>query len=165
MIKKTIKELNYEDFYKYGSYSSMLSPKGIKFGNEQIGFYRDMIQLDIGQTGTVSFSLCRIVKRELIIDCSEYHNYTGEMIMPIDGDILMHVGPAIDSDKVPVNDIEIYRIPKGTVVCIRPGVWHQAAFTHNCDEVNILVALPERTYNNDCHLIKLDAEEQIEIKI
>ena len=165
MIKKTVKELNYEDFYKYGTYSAILSPKGIKFGNEHIEFYRDMIQLDMGQTSTVSFSLCRILKRELIIDTSEYHNYTGEMIMPIDCDILIHVGAAIDNDKVPVNDIEIYRIPKGTVVCIRPGVWHHAAFVYNCDEANILVALPERTYKNDCHVIELDAEEQIEIKL
>lgn len=165
MITKGIKELNVIEFSKYGNYTSVLNPDAVKFGSEPIEFYRDMIQLGLGQSTTVSFSLCRLLKREFIVEASEYHNYCGEMIIPVDGDILMHVGAASDSDKVPVEDIEIYRIPKGTVVCIRPGVWHQAAFAYNCDSVNILVALPERTYATDCHLIKLQPEEQIKILV
>lgn len=163
MIKKTIKELTQEDFSIYGTYAAMLNPKGVKFGNEPVEFFRDMIQLDLGPSNTASFSLCRLHQREFIIEASEYHNYCGEMIIPLDGDILMHVGPATFTAEVPVEDIEIYRIPKGTVVCIRPGVWHQAAFAYGCDSVNILVALPERTYMTDCYLISIPKEKQIHI--
>lgn len=165
-MEKTIKELNREDFNKYGSYAKMLDPEGaIKFGAEPIEFYRDMIQLNMGNSNTASFSLCRLLKRDYVIEASEFHNYCGEMIIPIDGDILMHVGPAIDTDKIPVEEIEVYRIPKGTIVCINPGVWHQAAFAYECDSVNILVTLPERTYMNDCNLIKLEPEQYIKISV
>jgi len=152
-----------ERFSIYGAYSDMLNPKGIKFGDETFEFYRDMIKLTLGNSNTASFSLCRIFQRPLVINASEYHNYTGEMIIPLDGDILMHVGPATANGVVPVEDIEIFRIPKGVVVCVNPGVWHYAAFVYGCDSVNILVALPERTYMNDCFVVEIPKEKQIEI--
>lgn len=163
MIKKEIKELTLEGFSIYGTYADILNPKGVKFGTAPIEFYRDMIQLGLGTSNTASFSLCRLEKRDLVIEASEYHNFCGEMIIPLDGEILMHVGPAIAKDEVPVEEIEVFRIPKGTVVCIRPGVWHQAAFAYRCPSVNILVTLPERTYMTDCHLITLPKEKQITI--
>ena len=85
------------------------------------------------------------------------------MIMPIDGDILMHFGPATADNEAPVEDIEIFHIPRGTLVCMRPGVWHQAAFPYMCESVNILVALAERVYANDCHLFEIPIEKQIMI--
>jgi ureidoglycolate lyase len=163
MIKKKINELTMEKFSKYGTYADMLKPVGIKFGEEPIEFYRDMVRLDLGQSNTAAFSLCRLIKRELVVVASEYHNHTGEMIIALDGDILMHVGPAIASGEVPVEDIEIFRIPKGVLVSINPGVWHHAAFPYMCDSVNVLVALPERTYMNDCFVVELPEERQIEI--
>jgi ureidoglycolate lyase len=165
MVKKTIKELNFNDFRKYGNYSDMLKPEGIKFGEEPVEFFRDMVQQKMDSSCAVSYSLCRLIKREYIVEASEYHNYSGETIIPLDGDILMHVGPASANDEVPVEDIEIYRVPKGTLVCINPGVWHQAAFAYKCDSVNILVALPERAYVNDCHLITLEPDKKIEILV
>ena len=162
MIKKNISELSKEKFCIYGTYSNMIKPEGVKFGEEPIEFYRDLIRLDLGEKNA-AFSLCRILKRDLVIKASEYHNHTGEMIIPLDGDILMHVGPATSDNVVPIAEIEIFRIPKGTVVSIYPGVWHQAAFVYQCNSVNILVALPERTYVNDCYLIDIPIENQIEI--
>lgn len=166
-MKKEIKKLTVESFSKFGTYANMINPVAEKFGEEPIEFYRDMLQQSLGMTAgnTVSYSLCRLLKREYVIEASEYHNYSSEMIIPLDGDILMHVASATASDDVPVKDIEIYHIPKGTMVCIRPGVWHQAAFAYNCDCVNILVALPERTYAADCHLIPLKPEDYIEISV
>lgn len=163
MIKKHINELCMEKFSKYGTYSNVLNPKGVKFGEEPVEFYRDIIKLPLGNSNLASFSLCRLLKRPLIIDASEYHNYTGEMIIPLDGDILMHVGPATSNAVVPVEDIEIFRIPKGVVVCINPGVWHYSAFVYRCNIVNILVTLPERTYMNDCYVVEIPVEKQIEI--
>jgi ureidoglycolate lyase len=165
MIKKEVKKLTTENFSIYGTYADMLNPKGTKFGTEPIEFFRDMIQLSLGQSISASFSLCRLQKRDFVIEASEYHNSCGEMIIPLDGDILMHVGAATSTAEVPVADIEIFRIPKGTIVCIRPGVWHQAAFAYKCNSVNILVALPERAYMSDCHLINIPQEKQIVINV
>ncbi len=163
MVEKKIKELTKESFKIYGDYASMLEPQGVKFGTAPVEFFRDMLQMSLGNSNCVSFSLCRLEKRPFVIEASEYHNFAGEMIIPLDGDILMHVGPAVDTDEVPAEQIEIFRVPKGTAVCIRPGVWHQAAFAYGCDRVHILVALPERTYKTDCHLFPLAPEKQIRI--
>lgn len=163
MRKVTFKELSLDDFKIYGTYANMLEPEGIKIGKEPIEFFRDMLQQELGSSNTVSFSLCRIKRRPYIIDCTEYHNHCCEAIMPIDGDILMHVGPAVPEGEVPADKIEVFRVPKGTVVNIRPGVWHQAAFPYNCESVNILCLLPERTYANDCHVVELKEQDKIEI--
>lgn len=163
LVEKEIRELTKDNFHMYGDFTDMLHPQGVKFGTAPNEFFRDLIQLNLGNSNSVSFSLCRLAKRPLVIEASEYHNYSGEMIIPLDGDILMHVGPAVATDEVPVEQIEIFLVPKGTVVCIRPGVWHQAAFAYGCDSVHILVALPERTYMTDCHLISLPPEQQIRI--
>lgn len=161
MISKEIKELTKDHFHLYGDFVDLLQPRGVKFGEAPVEFFRDLIQLNLGNSNSASFSLCRLEKRPLIVEASEYHDYTGEMIVPLDGDVLIHVGPAVATTEVPVEEIEIFRIPKGTLVCIRPGVWHQAAFAYGCDRVHILVTLPERTYVTDCHLIPLPPEQQI----
>lgn len=164
MLKKKINELSTDRFSTYGNYTDMLNPKGIKIGQEPIEFFRDMVRLDLGQSNAAAFSLCRLLKRKLVITHSEYHNHTGEMIIPLDGDILMHVGPATPTGEIPVDDIEIFRVPKGTLVSIHPGVWHHAAFAYGSECVNILVALPERTYINDCFVVELPGDKQIEIE-
>lgn len=164
MITKKIQQLSKDKFEIYGTYTDMLDPKGVKFGEEPVEFFRDMLRLDLGLCTNAAFSLCRIKSRPQIIEASEYHNNCGEMIIPLDGDILMHVGPATFSAMVPVEDIEIFRIPKGTAVSIHSGVWHQAAFTYGTDDVNILVALPERTYMKDCYLIEIPVDKRIIIE-
>jgi ureidoglycolate lyase len=56
-----------------------------------------------------------------------------------------------------------FGIPRGTLVVLRPGVWHHAPFTIDGKPANVLVVLPERTYANDCVVVELSAEEQVEI--
>jgi len=63
--------------------------------------------------------------------------------MPLDGDILMHVAPATPPQAVPLDKIEVFRVPKGTLVVLRPGVWHCAPFAEKNDFVNCMVVLPE----------------------
>lgn len=165
MKKVGIKELSLKAFKKYGTYANMLEPEGEKMGEEPVEFFRDMIQQELGSENIVSFSLCRIKSRPRIIDSSEYHDYCSETIIPLDGDILMHVAPAVGEAELPLDKVEVFRIPKGTMVTVRPGVWHQAAFTYDTDSVNIICSLPERTYMKDCKLVKLKPENQIEIEL
>ncbi|MCL4415537.1 MAG: ureidoglycolate lyase [Actinobacteria bacterium] len=164
MSKIGFAELSLEKFKKYGSYTDLLNPSGVIFGDKYMSFYRDLVQGTLGKSNIASYSICLIKKRKpAVINISEYHNYCSETIIPLNGDILMHVGPATASDIVPVEDIEVFRIPKCTLVKLNPGVWHHMPFTYNCDFVSILVVLPERSYMNDCHVIKLPDDIQIEL--
>jgi ureidoglycolate lyase len=141
----------------------MVRPSGPKLGAPPIEFFRDMALLDLAGK-PASFSVCRVEKRPPVIDVSEYHTGCGEGALPLDGDILMHVGPATASKEPPLSEIEVFLVPKGTFVAIRPGVWHHAAFAHRCKAVNVLIVLPERTYANDCIVAPIGKPQQIRIR-
>ncbi len=163
MTKATVKELNPADFGKYGGFANLINPDAPHLGAEPIQFYRDMALLELGGKAA-ALSTCRVCARPAVVDVSEYHNGCGEALVPLDGDVLIHVAPANGGDGVPTDQMEIYRVPQGTAVVLRPGVWHHAPFAHGQDCVNVLIVLPERTYAVDCHVHKLGKGERVKIK-
>ncbi|HOE65623.1 MAG TPA: ureidoglycolate hydrolase [Candidatus Hydrogenedentes bacterium] len=164
MRNATVKELSLESFQNYGTFANMLNPKALKIGEEPIEFFRDMLQLDLGPARSASFSICRVQKRPAVVDVSEYHTGCGEGNLPIDADCLIHVGHATHDGQPPLDSIEIFRVPKGTMVVIKPGVWHHAPFVSDTDCVNVLIVLPERTYANDCVVVPVEGNEQIAVQ-
>lgn len=164
MRKLGIKRLTKENFERYGSYASVINPKGDHFGKPPVVFYRDMIQQSLGCATNVSYSACVVKQRPNIIDCSEVHDYCHETIICLDGDYLIHVAPATAEKGIPIDEIEVFLVPRGTVINVKCGVWHQAGFPYKCDVVHILCALPERTYQRDCLFIELPKEDQIEVE-
>jgi len=157
------KRLSLEDFSKYGTYANMINPGALKIGCEPIEFYRDMASSNLGNATIVSFGVCRVTKRPLIINVSEYHNYCQEVVLPLDGDVLIHVAPAVPEKEFPYEMAEVFYVPKGTIVCVKPGVWHHGPYVMDCDYVNCLIALPERTYMNDCHVYEFPEDKHIKI--
>ncbi len=164
MRKEAIKELSTENFREYGTFAQMINPKAARIGAEPIEFFRDMVLLDLGSAHTASFSTCRVLTRPPIVDVTEYHTSCGEGTLPLDGDVLIHVAPATPTGEVPLDRIEIFRVPTGTMVALRPGVWHHAAFAHQCECVNVLIVLPERTYANDCEVFEITEADRVEIQ-
>ena len=156
-----VEELSVESFLPFGFYADLINSKTEKLGAPPIEFFRDMVQQDLGGASIVSFSSCRIEKREPVINVSEYHSKTTEGALPINNDIFMHVGPASAGTEVPLDKFRVFRVPMGTMVVLRPGVWHHGAFTANDRPVNILITLPERTYANDCVVVELDKSDYI----
>jgi ureidoglycolate lyase len=75
----------------------------------------------------------------------------------------MHVAPAVPQKEFPFDQVEVFRVPRGTICCLRPGVWHHAPFALETDVVNCLIALPERTYMNDCTVFTFPEQERIKI--
>lgn len=160
-----VEELTVEKFLPFGFFSKMINPESEKIGAPPLEFFRDMLQMDLGGHGQASFSTCRIEKRPLVVDVSEYHSFCGEAAMPLDNDMYIHVAPAgpVDSE-FPSDDVKVFRVPKGVMTVIRPGVWHHGPFTVNDDPVNVLIVLPERTYANDCEVVELTDEFKIQIE-
>lgn len=158
-----VKELDREAFQPYGSYANLIDPDTVKIGEAPIEFFRDMVLLDLGSANQASFSVCRVENRDPVVDVTEYHNGCGEGILPLDGDVLIHVAPATPNDGMPFETIEAFRIPKGTMVSLRPGVWHHAPFAHGCEAANVMIVLPERTYARDCTVVEIPGEERTAI--
>jgi ureidoglycolate lyase len=163
MKEITARKLSLEGFAKYGAYANMINPSAPKLGAEPIEFYRDMVQSQLGLSPVASFGVCRVMKRPFVMDVSEYHDTCCEAVLPLDGDILMHVAPAVPEKEFPFDQAEVFLVPKGTLCCLRPGVWHHAPYAVRTEVVNCLIALPERTYMNDCKVYAFPAERHMKI--
>ncbi len=155
-------------FAPYGSYAGMIEPEGDgrkapRIGQPPIEFFRDVIQSGIGGDTTVSFGVCRVSRRPPVIDASEFHDGSCEALMPIDGDVLVHVAPAVPGDRFPAEQAEVFLVPKGTMVVLRPGVWHHGPFALGAERVSCLVALPERLYARDCKSVTVPEEDRIRV--
>lgn len=157
-----VMELTVESFKKYGSFANMINPVAPRLGAEPVEFFRDMCQLELGGSTTASFSTCRVLKRAAEITELEYHDYTGEGTLPLDADILLTVVPATPKDVLPVDQVEVFRVPRGTFVSFRPGVWHCAPIVSGAACANVLIVLPERIYANDCTVVKLPEKITVE---
>jgi ureidoglycolate lyase len=164
MRKIRVKELDRDAFDVYGSYRQLINPKTEKIGREPIEFFRDMVQLNLGSVPTASISVCRVCRRPFVIDTVEYHDGSSEGMLPLDGDVVIHVAPATPPGQIPLERFEAFRVPAGTFVALHPGVWHHAAFAFGGEVVNVLIVLPERAYAQDCEASKLPENEQIEIE-
>lgn len=159
-----VEQLSVEKFAPFGSYANYLNPNTEKIGAAPIEFFRDMVQQTLGTSTIPSFSTCRVEKRAYVIDVSEYHSTTGEVMLPLDTDVLIHVGPATPPGAdVPLDKFRVFRVPQGTLVSLRPGVWHHAPFALTNKPANVLIVLPERIYANDCTVVQLKPDDQIKI--
>jgi ureidoglycolate lyase len=157
-----VESLEPSRFAAFGSYANLTQPDGPQIGASPITFYRDMLPLELAGKNP-SFSMCRVEPRAGVIDVMEYHSSTGEGILPLDGDVLVQVAPATPRDApFPAEGVWVFRVPKGTMLCLRPGVWHHAPFALE-GTVNVLIVLPERTYANDCTVLEFEPRQQIQI--
>jgi ureidoglycolate lyase len=159
-----VQELSFDAFAPFGTYAQLINPTGTKFGAPPIEFFRDALPLEQGGHNP-SFSTCRVLARALIIDVLEYHSRTGEGILPLDADVLVQVAPASSNaggEHVPLEAVRVFRVPMGTMLAIRPGVWHHAPFVLE-GAANLLIVLPERTYANDCTVVPLEESQRLEI--
>jgi ureidoglycolate lyase len=165
MIKIKVKELNIENFGKYGTFSKLINPNTVKIGEQPIEYYRDITSVKMNSQNSVSCSVCRVTKRLEVIDTLEYHSYCEEGILPLDSDVYIHVAPATPINDIPVDRIEIFRVPKGTIVTLKAGVWHHAPYVIDSEVANVVIMLPERTYVNDCFVYKIPEQQQIQIDL
>jgi len=159
------RELDREAFLTYGTYHRMVDPKAEKIGDAPIEFFRDLVPVDLGSSASASFSVCRVGRRPLVVDTLEYHDVCGEGILPLDADVLIHVAPATLPGVIPLEKIEVFRVPRGTMVSIKAGVWHHAPYALNTEVANVLIVLPERTYALDCEVCELEKKDQVAIKV
>lgn len=86
------------------------------------------------------------------------HDRCHETILCLDGNYLIHVAPATAEKVMPCDKIEVFLEPRGTLVNVKAGVWHQAGFPYRCDRVYIHSVLPERINQTDCDCLDLPPE-------
>lgn len=153
-----VRTLTQEGFAPFGSFASLTPPQSEPLvDGELIKFWPCCATMNLGPmaNGQVDFGICQVAWRPLVVDVTEYHSYTMEGILPLDGDVYIHVAEPT-ADGSPPDDTEkfqIFRVPQGTMVVLKAGVWHHAP--HATEEgavVNTMIVLAPRTFINDCHV-------------
>jgi ureidoglycolate lyase len=170
MIKQTttaqtvyVEALEHSSFATFGVFSRFDQPNGVFIGASPIRFYRDLLPLELGGKNPM-LSICRVEPRVNVIDVMEHHSMTGEGILPLDGDVLVQVAPATPPGSTFLAaTVRVFHVPQGTMLCIRPGVWHHAPFVLGNQPVNVLIVLPERTYANDCTVHEMPVDQRLMI--
>ena len=163
-MKTTIKELTLENFQKYGTFAPLTPPttKPLAGENTPIRFWPDcggVLDLGPNASNQLAIGICQVDYRDFKVDVSEFHSSCGEGNIPLDGDIYIHVAVPTGNGEIDAKDIEIFKIKQGTVVIMKPGVWHHAPFSTKPGEtVNTIIMLPQRTYFNDCEVVEIEDE-------
>lgn len=153
-----------ENFQEYGTIFNVLDPRHPmrKIGEPQ--FYPDRAVITVGSSPRIGMSACIETRREKnVIEFAEIHHKTGEGMISLEDDVIIYTAPATEEDIVPLDYIEAFRVPRGTLVTLHPGIWHGCQFPISSDKVHVLIILPERTYADDCFIQMLNETEQIEI--
>lgn len=85
------KAISKDNFAPYGSYDSILNPTGNNLGT----FYPDKVLFPtaVGSNPIAFSALVSDKPEKMIVDSAEYHNTTGEGIMALDDDVVIHVAP------------------------------------------------------------------------
>lgn len=149
-----LEPLTPEAFRPYGEYVCLLQT------GEGNGFYPDLIQIPLGLTVTTA-GLAR-VGAERTATMLEYHCFTSEGFMPLNGDCVFFVGSPVPGNPFAA-DLHAFRAPKGTMIRLNPGVVHGTQFAVDARSVDVLLLLPAFTFGNDTKLVMLHEEECIRI--
>lgn len=163
MRKIKAEPLSREAFAQFGTYADMLKPEGVCFGDKPCRFFRDALAMPFFG-GMAGFSTLEVTRQKLIVTGAEYHNHSGEILMPMDDDAIVHVAPATNKQPVPEQTRAFY-VPKGTMLHLNTGVWHMAPLPVKEDCMHVLIILPERLYANDCYAVDYDEKDYIEIEL
>ncbi len=159
------KPITVDEFSSYGSFTNVLNPRGHYLGDEKSRFYNDSVVIPVFNNVPMAFSPLVIKKPdEMIIKAAEYHTHTGEGILIMDDDAIIHVAPPTAHEPVP-DKTEAFIVSKGTFVKLNTAVWHMPPIPINKEVLHVLITLPERVYANDCKIVEYNSDDYIEIKI
>ena len=165
MRKIKAQKLTPEAFQNYGTYQNLydLGDRVEEWENGAKGFFPDLVKMNFGCGNPVTASVCKVLQSDgNVIEFTEIHKYTGEGILPLDGDCIIHVGKGFKG--VNSAKIKAFYIPKGTFVSLDPGIMHGKQIAYNQELVHVLILLPGRTYGNDCEVFSFADEDKVEVE-
>lgn len=155
-------ELERSSFRKLGEFEDLLTAGDTCSGGKtEEGFFPDLLRLCNNGKDT-SVSITRVCGRNRTVASCEIHSDCCEGILPLDGDVYIFAAPPFWYMRL--DQTRLFRVPKGTMVKLKPGVIHGAPVSVTGGPVNVLILLPERTYSNDCRFIQLEEKDRMTIE-
>jgi len=127
-----------------------------------IAYYADKLPLTFSCSTLITLNFLKMEKRPFILDSTEAHDYTEELIGGFNEDIVFHVGPA--NLKPDFSKFRAFILPKNYWCRYKKGVWHGGPYAIKEGVVSLgWVLLPPFTYANDARNVII--EPPIKIKL
>ena len=159
----TPQSLDQTRFEKFGTFIDLYTAGERYTGHAvQEGFFPDLVRL-CNNGKDVCVSITRVCGTKQDITTAELHSDCCEGILPLDGDVYLYTAPPFWYPQL--DQTQLFYVPKGTFVKLKPGVIHGSPISVTGQPVNVLILLPERTYSNDCQFMELKPEEQMTLSL
>lgn len=124
------------------------------------GFFPDALFLNLGQTAPLTAGFARVAGTRRVVTMLEYHKFTSECILPLNGDCLLFVHRPVPGRPFPTEDMQAFWVPRNTLVRLNPGVVHGNQFSTDGTPVDVLLLLPAFAFGNDTEVKFLPEDEQ-----
>lgn len=115
--------------------------------------------------GRVSAGVLRVARRPGEFSVLERHTATPELLVALDGEVIVPVAPANHPSPAPdPGALEAFRLGQGEAVILRPGVWHALPFPKEHDST-LLVVFREGTPDEDLTLVDLAETDRLTFQL
>ena len=155
-------ELDRSSFRKLGDFEDLLTTSDTYSGKKtEEGFFPGCAAAEQQRKGYLR------VRHQGLRQKPDYHQLRDPFRLlrgssSLDGDIYLYAAPPFWY--MQLDQTRLFRVPKGTMVKLKPGVIHGAPISVTGDPVNVLILLPERTYSNDCQFTQLEEKDYMQIE-
>lgn len=124
-----------------------------------------------GRLATLQFpsgmevGLLKLRKRELCIDQMERHQHTSEIILPVDGKLVIPVSCFDETTKggISPKGVRAFYLDKNECMILKPRIWHWAPFPLK-EETTTVLMWQDGTLKNDVEFRRLDDNSVIFLK-
>jgi ureidoglycolate hydrolase len=122
-------------------------------------------EIAVEQTsGAISVGMVEARPQKLTATTFERHLHSGELLAPLDGDVIVVLGRPGEGPMPEVNQVEAFWLRAGTAILLDRGVWHYAPMVTE-KPVRVLVVFRKGTSNDDKDIHKLDEEAGIRFEV
>jgi ureidoglycolate hydrolase len=163
MIEKKARTLSREVFAPYGQIVIRPTDEPAVC-NEMFAYWPALATTQIA--GEIEISWLKLMRRPLEFGELERHLATPELIVPMDGTVLLPVAPPEhldNSDCVPSPEkAEVFRVEQGQAVLLHTGTWHWAPFPLG-SQASCLIIFKKDTGAKDLIIQEFANEERIKV--
>jgi ureidoglycolate lyase len=156
MTTRTLKvqELDAENAAPYGTLVDT-STKDPAFVGDEFSFWNE---LAIDETrGPISVGMVEARPHELSAKTFERHTGTGELLAPLNGDVILVLGEPTAGLAPDVEKFKAFWLRAGSAMLLKSGTWHYAPMTEG-EPVKVLVVFQKGTPDNDLEMHQIDEE-------
>lgn len=151
--KLHVKQASVQSFARFGTF--VAASEGAPFEGGNTASYREKAGVIDAGGGRVSVGVLNLKARPLAVSELERHVATPELLVAVEGDVVIPVAPANHPGVNPdVHAVEVFRLNQGEAVILNTGVWHGLPFPLD-ESATLLVIFKEDTPSRDFELCNL----------